>query len=111
MREYVSKVELGYSWSIDFLSARDEQHCFGAVMVSDGEYGIKAPRLKEFDDEVESDCFEGKGVLQFDWVEGGSCLVCVCFVCLALSTALHIAGDKLLYIRPPVVTFEKGKSV
>ena len=40
MREYVSKVELGHSWSINFFSARDEQCCFGAIMVSDGEYGV-----------------------------------------------------------------------
>ena len=38
VREYVSKVKLGYSWSIDFFSARDEQCCFGAVMVGNGEY-------------------------------------------------------------------------
>ena len=37
--------------------------------------------------------------------------MCVCFVCLALSTALHIVGDKLLHVRPPVVAFEEGKSV
>ena len=36
--EYVSKVELGYSWSIDFFSAGDKQCCFGAVVVGDGEY-------------------------------------------------------------------------
>ena len=42
MREYVSKVELGYSWSIDFFSTRDEQRRFGAVMVGDGEYGVEA---------------------------------------------------------------------
>ena len=40
VREYVSKVELGYSWSVNFFSARDEQRCFGAVMVGDGEYGV-----------------------------------------------------------------------
>ena len=80
-------------------------------MVSDGEYGVKAPRLRELGDEIKGDCFEGKGVLQFDWVEGGSCLVCVHFVCLALSAALHIVGDKLLHVRPPVVAFEKGKGV
>ena len=42
VREYVSKVELGYSWSVDFFSARDEQRCFGAVMVGDGKYGVEA---------------------------------------------------------------------
>ena len=42
MGEYVSKVELGYSWSVDFFSARDEQCRFGAVMVGDGEYGVEA---------------------------------------------------------------------
>ena len=62
----MSKVELGHSWPINFLSARDEQCCFGAVMVSDGEYGVKAPRLRELGDKVEGNCFEGKGVLQFD---------------------------------------------
>ena len=107
----MSKVKLGYSWSVDFFSARDEQCCFGAVMVGDGEYGVKASRLGEFGDEVEGNCFEGEGVLWFDWVEGRSSLVCVCFVCLALSTALHIVGDKLLHVRPPVVAFEEGKSV
>ena len=111
MREYVFKVELGYSWSVDFFSARDEQCCFGAVMVGDGEYGVKASRLGEFGDEVKGNCFEGEGVLQFDWVEGRSSLVCVCFVCLALSAALHIVDDKLLHVRPPVVVFEEGKGV
>ena len=38
----MAKVELGYSWSVDYFSARDEQCCFGAVMVSDSEYGVKA---------------------------------------------------------------------
>ena len=37
----MSKVELGHSWSVDFFSARDKQCCFGAVMVSNGEYGVK----------------------------------------------------------------------
>ena len=78
-------------------------------MVSDGEYGIKASRLWEFGDEVKGDCFKREGVLQFDWMEGGSCLVCVRFVRLALSTALHIVSDKLLHVRPPVVVFEEGK--
>ena len=41
-------------------------------MVCDGEYGVKASRFREFGDEVEGDCFEGKGVLWFDWVEGAS---------------------------------------
>ena len=111
MREYESKVELSYSWSVDFFSARDEQCCFGAVMVSDGEYGVKASRFREFGDEVKGNCFEGTGILWFDWVEGRSGFVCVCFVCLALSAALHIVSDKLLHVRPPVVTFEEGKSV
>ena len=66
MRKYVSKVELGYFWSVNFLSAGDEQHCFGAVMVGDGEYGVKAPRLREFGDEVEGNCFKGEGILRFD---------------------------------------------
>ena len=88
MREYVSKVKLGYSWSVDFFSARDEQCCFGAVMVGDGEYGVKASRLGEFGDEVEGNCFKGEGVLWFDCVEGRSSLVSVRFVCLALSAAL-----------------------
>ena len=107
----MSKVELGYSWSVNFLSAGDEQCCFGAVMVSDGEYGVKAPRLREFDDEVEGDCFKGEGVLWFDWIKGRSCLVYVCFVCLALSTALHIVDNKLFHVRPPIVMFEEGESV
>ena len=80
-------------------------------MVGDGEYGVEASRLWEFGDEVEGDCFKGKGILWFDWVEGRSCLVCVCFVCLALSTTLHIVRDELLHVRPPVVAFEEGKSV
>ena len=107
----MSKVELGYSWSVDFFSARDKQCCFGAVMVSDGEYGVKAPRFRELGDEVKGNCLEREGVLRFDWVEGGSCLVCVCFVCLALSAALHIVDNKLLHVRPPVVASEEGKSV
>jgi hypothetical protein len=107
----MSKVELGYSWSIDFFSARDEQCSFGAVMVGDSEYGVIASRFREFGDEAEGDCFEREGVLQFDWVEGRSCFMCVHFVCLALSTAFHIVSDKLLHVRPPVVTFEEGKSV
>ena len=111
MREYVSKVELGYSWSVNFFSAGDEQRCFGAVMVDDGEYGVKASRLGEFGDEVEGNCFEGEGVLQFDWVEGRSSLVCVRFVCLALGATFHIVDDKLLHVRPPVVAFEEGKGV
>ena len=49
--------------------------------------------------------------MRFDWVEGRSSLVCVRFVCLALSAALHIVSDKLLHVRPPVVAFEEGKSV
>ena len=101
MREYVSKVELGYSWSVDFFSAGDKQCCFGAVMVGDGEYGVKAPRFRELGDEVKGDCFKGKGVLWFDWVEGVFSLVCVCLVCLALSAALHIVNNKLLHVRPP----------
>ena len=111
MREYVSKVELGYPWSVDFFSAGDKQRCFGAVMVGDGEYGVKTPRLRKLGDEVKGDCFEGKGVLWFDWVEGGSCLVCVRLVCLALGAALHIVDNKLLHVRPPVVAFEEGKGV
>ena len=111
MREYVSKVELGYSWSVDVFSARDEQRRFGAVMVGDGEYGVKAPRLREFGDEVEGNCFEGEGVLWLDWVEGRSSLVCVRFVCLTLSATLHVVNDKLLHVRPPVVAFEEGKGV
>ena len=111
MREYVSKVELGYSRSVDFFSTRDEQRCFRAVMVSDGEYGVKAPRLRELGDEIKGDCFEGKGVLWFDWVEGRFSLVCVRLVCLALSAALHIVDNKLLHVRPPIVAFEEGKSV
>ena len=107
----MSKVELGYSWSVDFFSAGDKQHCFGAVMVGDGEYGVKAPRLREFGDEVEGNCLKGEGVLWFDWVEGGSGLVCVRFICLALRATLHIVSDKLLHVRPPVVAFEEGKSV
>ena len=58
-------------------------------MVDNGEYSVKASRLRKFGDKIKGDCFERKGVLQFDWVEGRSCLVCVCFVCLALSAALH----------------------
>ena len=80
-------------------------------MVGDGEYGVKASRLWESGDKVECNCFEGKSVLRFDWVEGRSCLMCVCFVCLALSAAFHIVSDKLFHVRPPVVTFEEGKSV
>ena len=80
-------------------------------MVGDGEYGVKASRLWEFGDEVEGDCFEGTGILRFDWVEGRSGLMCVHFVCLALGTTFHIVSDKLLHVRPPVVTFEEGKSV
>ena len=63
-------------------------------MVSDGEYGIKTSRFREFSDEVNGDCFERKGVLRVDRVEGGSYLVCVHFVCLALSAALHIVDDE-----------------
>ena len=111
MREYVSKVELGYSWSVDFFSAGNEQCCFGTVMVSDGEYGVKAPRLRELGDEIKGNCLEGKGVLRFDWIEGGSCLVCVRFVCLALSATLHVVDNKLLHVRPPVVAFKEGKGV
>ena len=111
MREYVSKVELGYSWSVDFFSAGNKQCRFGAVMVGDGENGVKAPRFRELDDEIKGNCLEGKGVLRFDWVEGGSCLVCVHFVCLALSAALHVVDNKLLHVRPPVVAFEEGKCV
>ena len=107
----MSEVELGYSWSVDFYSAGDKQRCFGAVMVGDGEYGVKAPRLRKLGDKVEGNCLEGKGVLWFDWIEGGSCLVCVRFVCLALSATLHIVNDKLLHVRPPVVAFEEGKGV
>ena len=80
-------------------------------MVGDGEYGVKASRFREFGDEVEGNCFKGGGVLWFDWVEGRSSLMCVHFVCLALSTALHVVSDKLLHVRPPVVVFKKGKSV
>ena len=80
-------------------------------MVGDDEYGVKASRLGEFGDEVKGNCFEGEGVLQFDWVEGGSSLVCVRFVCLALSTTLHIVSDKLFHVRQPVAAFEEGKSV
>ena len=72
MRKYVSKVELGHSWSIDFFPTRDEQRCFRAVMVSNFEYGVKAPRLRKFGDKIKGDCFKRKGVLQFDWVEGRS---------------------------------------
>ena len=111
VREYVSKVELSYSWFVDFFSARDKQCCFGAVMVGDGEYGVKAPRLRELGDEIKGDCFKGKGVLWFDWVRGRFSLVCVRLVCLALSAALHIIDNKLLHVRPPVVVFEEGKSV
>ena len=111
MREYVSKVELGYSWSVDFFSAGDKQHCLGAVVVSDGEYGVKVPRFRELGDEVKGDCFERKGVLWFEWVEGGFSLVSVRFVCLALSAALHIVDNELLHVRPPVVVFEEGKGV
>ena len=111
MREYVSKVELGYSWSVDFFSAGNKQCCFGAVMVGDGEYGVKALRFRELGDEIKGNCLEGKGVLRFDRVEGGSCLVRVCFVCLALSAALHVVDNKLLHVRPPVVAFEEGKDV
>ena len=94
----MSKVELGHSWSVDFFPTRDEQCCLRAVMVGNGEYGVKAPRLREFGDEIEGDCFKGKGVLWFDRVERRSCLVHICFVCLALSTALHIVSDKLLHV-------------
>ena len=80
-------------------------------MVGDGEYGVKALRLRKLGDEVKGDCFEGKGVLWFDWVEWGFSFVCVRFVCLALSTALHIVDNKLFHVRPPVVAFEEGKSV
>ena len=111
MGEYVSKIELGYSWSVDFFSAGDKQCCFGAVMIGDGEYCVKAPRFRELGDEIKSNCLEGKGVLRFDWVEGGSCLMCVRFVCLALSATLHIVDNKLLHVRPPVVAFEERKSV
>ena len=111
MREYVSKVELGYSWSVDFFSAGNKQCCFGAVMVSDSEYGVKAPRFRELGDEIKGNCLKGEGVLRFDWVEGGSCLVCVRFVCLALSAALHVVDNELLHVRPPVVAFEERKGV
>ena len=80
-------------------------------MVGDGEYGVKALRLREFGDEVEGNSFEWEGVLWFDWVEGGSSLVCVRFVCLALGTTLHVVNNELLHVRPPVVVFEEGKSV
>ena len=80
-------------------------------MVGDGEYGVKASRLWEFGDEVKGDCFKGRGVLRFDWIEGKSCFVCVRLVCLALSTTLHIVSDKLLHVRPPVVAFKEGKGV
>ena len=40
-------------------------------MVSDGEYGIRTSRFREFSDEVNGNCFERKGVLQVDRVEGG----------------------------------------
>ena len=109
MREYVSKIELGYSWSVDFFSARNKQCCFGAVMVGDGEYGVKTPRLRELGDEVQGNGLEGEGVLWFDRVEGGSCLVCIYFVCLALSAAFHVVDDKLLHVRPPVVAFEEDR--
>ena len=36
--------------------------------------------------------------------------MCVCLICLALSAALHIVDDEL-FIRSPVVMFNKGKSV
>ena len=94
----MSKVELGHSWSISFLSARNEQCCFKTIMVGDGEYSVRASRFREFGDEVEGNCFKGKGVLWFDRVERRSCLVHICFVCLALSTALHIVSDKLLHV-------------
>ena len=68
-------------------------------------------RNRELGDEIEGDCFKGKGVLWFDWVEGGFSPVCVRFVCLALSATLHIVDNKLLHVRPPVVMFEEGKSV
>ena len=80
-------------------------------MVGDSEYGVEAPRFRELGDEVESDFFEGEGVLRLDWVEGRSSLVCVRFVCLALSTALHVVSDKLFHVRPPVVAFKEAKSV
>ena len=80
-------------------------------MVGDGKYDIKAPRFREFGDEVEGNCFEGKGILWFNWVERGSCFVGVHLVCLAQSAAFHIVSDKLLHIRPPVVAFDKGKSI
>ena len=37
--------------------------------------------------------------------------MCVGFICLALSAALYVVGDKLLHVRPPIVAFEEGKSV
>ena len=80
-------------------------------MVSDGKYSVKASRLWEFGDEIEGNCFKGVGILRFDRVEGRSGPVCVRFVCLALSTSLHIVSDKLFHVRPPVVVFEEGKSV
>jgi hypothetical protein len=43
MREDVSKVKEGYSWSVNVFSARDKERRLGAIMVSDGEDGVEAP--------------------------------------------------------------------
>jgi hypothetical protein len=42
MREDVSKVKKGYSWSINVFSTRNEKRSLGTVVVSDGEDGVKA---------------------------------------------------------------------
>ena len=76
-------------------------------MVGDGEYGVKAPQFRELGDEVKGDCFEGKGVLWFDWVEGGFCYgsrlvlylvpLCSplrCFTCYLFEMPVSVACDR-----------------
>ena len=60
MAEHVADEKLCHSLGADVLSAGDEERRLGAIVVSDGEDGVIALRLREFGDEVYRNHLEGE---------------------------------------------------
>src|ERR1700677_1700229 len=58
--EHVFDVKCGHSFCVDLFLAWDEQGCFGAIVVGDGEYRVISLRHWQLNDEVQCDGFKGE---------------------------------------------------
>ena len=101
-------IEVGNIGCSSHFMAGNEDDGFEAVMVRDSEDAVKAVGKREFDSEVHSDVFKGKGSV----ISGDRAVWCVEVSCngfggLAGGATTDERGDEVLHVGPPVVFGEE----